>query len=107
MKSKIPTSLRNSNSQAKSQIKSQVKSQTKTQAKSQANTQLSTRASSPLSSTLKELESALNKWDEISSEPVEAKLTEPKSTRTSRDSELISETKKLLARLKNQLADLT
>lgn len=60
-----------------------------------------------LSSTLKELESALNKWDEITSEPAEQPVTATQSNRVARDSELISETKKLLARLKNQLADLT
>lgn len=60
-----------------------------------------------LSSTLKELENALNKWDEISTAPSEPNLEPAQSKRPTRDSELIQETKKLLARLKNQLADLT
>lgn len=54
-----------------------------------------------LSTTLVELEDALNKWDSISKDPV----TDEKKLSV-RDSELISETKKLLSQLKSQIAEL-
>ncbi len=54
-----------------------------------------------LSTTLIELEDALNKWDSISKDLVS---TEKKTA--CRDAELMSETKKLLSKLKNQIAEL-
>ncbi len=55
-----------------------------------------------LSNTLLELETALNQWDAISKElkPADEKR------KVSRDSNLIAETKKLLSKLKVQIAEL-
>ena len=66
-----------------------------------------------LSSALKELETALNKWEEITvdEKASPASPEEPKAAKPNRDSdrnsELILETRLLLSRLKSQLADLT
>jgi len=57
-----------------------------------------------LSQTLKELEEALNKWDDISQSPIDVPLYS--NEKISRDSILISETKKLLLKLKTQISEL-
>ena len=61
----------------------------------------SARQTKKLSTTLIELEDALNEWDSISKDLV------PNEKKTSvRDAQLISETKKLLSKLKTQIAEL-